>query len=124
MFVKVEGQMDDETKKMISKAITTTSNTNGNIYTTYVNGGWGIVFGEIPDSTKFIPEKVIFNPPATICYFPDGTKTVVKCADDEEFVEEVGVMACIIKKLFESRNKFKKLVRDAYRQPDKKDQWG
>lgn len=85
---------------------------------------WDKSGGHFVTEKDFIPTKVIFNSPATICYFPDGTKTVVKCADDEEFIEEVGVMACIIKKLFESRNKFKKLVKDAYRQPDKKDQWG
>jgi hypothetical protein len=87
--------------------------------------------GHFETKKDFIPEKIIFNPPATICYFPDGTKTVAKCADDEEFVEEEGEMACIIKKLFSSRNSFKKLVAKAYRQPAKavdyhykKDQWG
>lgn len=81
------------------------------------NYGYGVVCGCTESREDFIPTKVIFNAPATICYFPDGTKTVVKCADDEEFCEEEGVMACIIKKLFASRNQFKKLVKEAYRQP-------
>jgi hypothetical protein len=117
-----------------------TNTTNDGIWTITVGNtcnGWTYVTETYDNNTlnvmakQFIPVKIIFNPPTTICYFPDGTKTVVKCADDEKFVEEEGVMACIIKKLFPSRNAFKKLVATAYKQPPKlpkkyykKDQWG
>ena len=43
------------------------------------------------------PERVIFQPPATIVYWPDGDKTVVRCENDE-FSEEFGyAMACMRK---------------------------
>lgn len=48
-------------------------------------------------------ENVIFNPPATIVFWTDGTKTVVK-AIDEEFDPEKGMAMAISKKLF--GNKF------------------
>ena len=55
-------------------------------------------------------EKVIFNPPATIVYFSDGDKVVVKTTDDEEYQPEVGVAMAITKKMFGARGSFKKFV--------------
>lgn len=49
-----------------------------------------------------IPEikEVIFNYPATIVYWKDGSKTVVKCGKDEEsFDREKAVAMCFIKKM-------------------------
>jgi len=65
---------------------------------------------------EFIPTQIIYNPPATICVFPDGTKVIAR-VHDEEFSEEFGVMACIIKKIFGTRSAFKRLVAAGYRQP-------
>jgi len=51
----------------------------------------------------FLPEiaKVIFNPPATIVYWEDGTKTVVQTQPDEEiFDHEKGLAMAISKKAF------------------------
>lgn len=59
-------------------------------------------------------EKVIFNPPATVVIWKDGTKTVVK-SGEEEFSEEYGLAMAIVKKMFKSRNQFKKCVKDAVR---------
>ena len=56
------------------------------------------------------PTRIIFNDPATICFFSDGEKIVVKCADGEKFVPEYGVMACIMKKIFGSRSAFLRVV--------------
>lgn len=64
------------------------------------------------DLTKV--KKIIFSPPATIVIWEDGHKEVVKCSDDEEFEPEVGVAMCFMKRIFESRNKFAKLVDDAW----------
>jgi len=63
------------------------------------------------------PERVIYNPPSTIAYFPDGDKIVVKCAENETFVPEIGVMACIIKKLYGKRSEFLRTVKEGYLQP-------
>ncbi len=66
-----------------------------------------------------IPTKIIYNNTTTICYFKDGSKEVVHCAEGEVFVKEVGVMSCIMKKLFKTRNDFKRLVNSGYMQPIK-----
>ena len=42
-------------------------------------------------------KKVIFNNPATIVYWADGSKTVVKCSEDDEYVPETGVAMAILK---------------------------
>ena len=44
------------------------------------------------------PEKVIFNKPATIVLWKDGTKTVVKAQNDEPFDPEKGLAMAIAKK--------------------------
>lgn len=46
---------------------------------------------------NFTIKKVIFHKPATIVYWNDGTKTVVK-AENEEFDEEKGLAMCFAKK--------------------------
>ena len=43
-------------------------------------------------------ERVIFNAPATIVIWADGTKTVVKCQDGDTYSEETGLALCIAKK--------------------------
>lgn len=43
-------------------------------------------------------KKVIFNAPATIVYWSDGSKTVVKCKKDEIFDREKGLAMAISKK--------------------------
>lgn len=65
------------------------------------------------------PTKVIFNNPATICFWPDGTKTVVHVQNGEPFDEEKGLAMCIVKKLYGNDygyyNKFKKIMKKAER---------
>ena len=48
----------------------------------------------------FVIDKVLFNPPATIVFWLDGTKTVVKCKKGEEFSEWAGIALCLAKKLY------------------------
>lgn len=45
-------------------------------------------------------EDVIFNDPATIILWGDGTKTVVKCMKGEKFNKETGFAMAYLKKLF------------------------
>lgn len=45
-------------------------------------------------------KKVIFNDPATIVFWQDGTKTVVKCTEGEPYDPEKGLMVAITKKTF------------------------
>lgn len=63
---------------------------------------------------NYIPEikNVIFNDPATIVFWEDGTKTVVKCQDGDEFDPEKGLAMAITKKAYGNKgsycNKLKK----------------
>lgn len=43
-------------------------------------------------------KEVKFNPPATIIFWKDGTKTVVKCQENEEYDPEKGLAMAIVKK--------------------------
>lgn len=51
-------------------------------------------------------EKVIFNNPATIVIWKDGTKTVVKCQNDEQFDPEKGLALCFMKKALGNKSNF------------------
>ena len=65
-------------------------------------------------NSSHIPEikNVIFNDPATIVFWEDGTKTVVKCQDGDEFDPEKGLAMAIAKKAYGNKggycNKLKK----------------
>lgn len=43
-------------------------------------------------------KDVIFNDPATIVIWKDGTKTVTKCQTGDTYSKELGLAMCIIKK--------------------------
>ena len=45
-----------------------------------------------------LPNKAIFNYPATVLFWPDGTKTVSKCLDGDSWDPEKGVMAAMLRK--------------------------
>lgn len=45
------------------------------------------------------PEKVIYNKPATIVFWNDGTKTVVRCHEGDVYDEREGFLLCCAKKL-------------------------
>ena len=61
--------------------------------------------------TLVIPEieRVIFNRPATIVFWNDNTKTIVKCMKDEEFDEEKGIAMAFMKKMY--GDKYKQKIR-------------
>ena len=75
----------------------------------------------VPFFDKWIkpkPIRVIFHPPATIVYWDDNTKTVVKCSENEEFIQEVGLAMSFIKKLYPNRSEFLRLLENAYYQKE------
>lgn len=55
--------------------------------------------------------KVIFNDPATIVLWSDGTKTVVKCGPEDTFDMEKGLAMAIVKKMAGNDNRFHKVFR-------------
>ena len=50
-------------------------------------------------------KKVKFNPPATIIFWTDNTKTVVKCKD-EDYDPEKGLAMCICKKVLGNKGNY------------------
>lgn len=67
----------------------------------------------------FLPEKekVIFNPPATIVFWSDGTKTVVKCKD-EKFDEEKGLAMAISKKALGNKGNYYNHIKKFLKEED------
>lgn len=59
-------------------------------------------------------KKVIFNNPATIVYWNDGSKTVVKCQDGDTFDKEKGLSLAICKRLI-GTNKSKSNFNDIFK---------
>lgn len=55
-------------------------------------------------------ERVIFHDPATIVYWNDGTKTVVK-AQNEKFDKEKGMLAAIAKKVYGNNGSFNNIIK-------------
>ena len=63
-------------------------------------------------------KKVIFNDPATIVYWSDNSRTVVKCQDGDTYSKEQGLAMCIAKKYLGNKGNFnevfKKFIGDEY----------
>ena len=58
------------------------------------------------------PMKVIFNNPATIAFWKDGTKTVVKCHNGDEYSPIIGLAMCICKKYFGNTGYFNEVFKE------------
>lgn len=73
----------------------------------YFDAGWNAALAE----HQLLPgiKELIFSDPATIVFWEDGTKTVVKC-DNEPFSEEHGLAMAYMRKLYPSRAAFKNEV--------------
>lgn len=51
-------------------------------------------------------KKVIFNNPATIVYWTDGVKTVVKVNEEESFDKEKGIAMAVAKRFFGGKGNY------------------
>lgn len=84
------------------------------------------LMGIVPEYYDRIDIKnVIFNDPATIVFWTDGTKTVVKAAEGDEFDPEKGIAMAISKKIFGNQgsyyNKIKKWTKPYYEKQEERD---
>lgn len=85
--------MNDFTRKLenhYTKAILET-------YRDYVSALYGTTKTKSQPNFEYI-KNVIFNPPATIVFWEDNTKTVVKCGEDDEYDPEKGLAMAIAKR--------------------------
>ena len=69
-------------------------------------------FGEEDPMMWGIPavNHIIFNPPATIVFWDDGTKTVVKCMEDQPYEKYAGFAMACMKKMFGSTSRAKAIM--------------
>ena len=51
-------------------------------------------------------KKVIFNEPATIVFWSDGSKTVVKCGENDFYDHEKGLAMCIVKRFLGNKGNY------------------
>lgn len=62
---------------------------------------------------KPLPKKVIFSGLATTILWKDGTKTTVKCQDEDVWADDVGVAMCYLKKMLGNKGNFNNIFRQA-----------
>lgn len=79
--------------------------------------GWDAAMQSLEEISPFsvrlpLPEKVIFNGPATIVYWDDGDKTVVKCQHGDVFSAETGLITAMLKKYMGNDNTFNRVVNE------------
>ena len=72
------------------------------------------LYARFKKENQIIPpvDKIIYNlkGKTTIVYFKDGDKVIVRCSKYERFDKETGLAMAFMKKMFKSRNEFKRLV--------------
>ena len=86
----INNRMNGEEKELETALMRRVANTTYGAYSNNVNFK-GLITPQI--------KKLIFNPPATIVFWNDGAKTVVKCQNHEEFDPEKGLAMAFFKKM-------------------------
>lgn len=56
-------------------------------------------------------DYVIYHNPATIVYWKDGTRTVVKCSENDDWDPEKGLAMAIVKKSLGNRGSFNTIMK-------------
>lgn len=69
------------------------------------------VFFDLFKSPEPSIKKVIFNDPATVVMWSDGTKTVVKCQPGDTYSKETGLALCIAKKYLGNKGDFNEVFK-------------
>lgn len=59
---------------------------------------------------KYGVKEIIYHDAATIVYWTDGTKTVVKCNKNDEYSEYAGFIAAVAKKMYGGANAINRLI--------------
>lgn len=72
------------------------------------------IYGEaaMREARRFDIVKVIFNNPATIVFWADGTKTVVKCQEGDVYSKETGMALCIAKRALGDKSNFNEVFKN------------
>lgn len=68
-------------------------------------------FLRLLNRSSFKPVRVIFNNPATIVFWEDGSKTVVKAQNKEKFDKEKGLAMAIAKKVMGNKGNYNEVFK-------------
>ena len=71
----------------------------------------GVYFTDVDLPRALQVRNVIFNPPATIVFWEDGMKTVVKCSKDDTYDPERGFELAFLKRVL-GGGALRRLIRD------------
>lgn len=71
----------------------------------------GYIYKYPEKNNSMVPNQIIFNPPATIVFWKDGSKTVVKCAEGEKFDPYTGFCYAFTEHFLGSISHIKKLCK-------------
>lgn len=114
---RTKSYVEKEFKDYVSNDILMENYMNNLLNSGYINS----------KKNQFLPyvmpqiKDVKFNGPATIVFFDDNTKVVIKCTDTDIFDPEKAVMICVLRKaLGMSSSQFKKWIGNwtkAYEEP-------
>ena len=89
--------IDEDTARSLEKLLNSSYSTPNLTANTALNSVYG---------TGLVIKKVIFNDPATIVLWSDGSKTVVKCQDGDAFDPEKGLAMAFVKKIFGNKGSY------------------
>jgi hypothetical protein len=69
---------------------------------------------------KFLtPKRIVYSNRATVVFWRDGTKTVARCSDGDEFSEDAGFRAALAKRIFGNFERYQKFIKRAEHQAPK-----
>lgn len=74
--------------------------------------------GRFKTTIEYFATKIIFNPPATVILWADGTKTVVKCGEQDEFDPEKGLVMAITKKLLGNKGNYYNVIKNLLKEAE------
>ena len=104
IYRRLNDTMAEEFTEYYNNYVTTLTNSDcSSVYPKLLSA----VFNTIPTTQTVIPKikDVIYNDPATIVFWEDGTKTVVKCKN-EKFDPEKGLAMAFSKKMLGNKGNY------------------
>lgn len=85
------------------------------MYKKQVNAIYGLpphlIMSDLSKAFKLPIKEVIYNKPATIIYWKDGSKTVVKCKEDEAYDKEKGFVMAVIKYILGNKGNYYETIK-------------
>lgn len=77
----------------------------------YDNDLFSAIMEGLKKQKSLAPEKVIYNNPATIIFWNDGTKTVVKAHDGDQYDPVVGFLLAVMKRFYGNKSAYNDILR-------------